>query len=165
MRSITCISLMLAGLPAVAAPLFEPACYARDYGPDHLAAQSAQVVDEIYLRFSHDPKYDETRAALSVLLADQGHVAGGVHAGQVLAQGLTCWADDRAAGCSVECDGGWFEVTRNDGQVLEFVTDYLLVGDTEGCGGAVDLAEVPGQAVTYRLMRVANAVCDERMPR
>lgn len=164
MRSIIFTSLFLA-IPAQAAPLFEPACYARDYSPEHLASQPDQIVDEFYLQFSHEPKYDETYAAISVTLTGQGHVAGTPLAGRTLDQGLTCWVDDTRAGCSVDCDGGWFEVTRNDGDVFELRTDYLLVGDVEGCGGAVDLSEGPGRPTTYRLMRVANAICDERIPR
>ncbi|SMY08579.1 hypothetical protein [Flavimaricola marinus] len=164
MRNIICISLMLA-TPAAAQPLFDPSCYARDYSPEHLASQPDQIVDEFLLQFSHDTKYDQTFAWISVELTDQGHVAGTPLAGQTLDQGLICWVDDVTAGCSVECDGGWFEVTRNDGNILELRTDYLLVGDTEGCGGAVDLSEGPGRTTTYRLMRVANAICDERIPR
>ena len=62
-------------------------------------------------------------------------------------------------GCSVECDGGSFEITRDDGTVLDLRTRYLMVGETEDCGGAVDLAEENDRWVTYRLMRAADAAC------
>lgn len=171
MRNIISTSLLTAAfaawvaVPAAGQPLFDPGCFARDYSPEHLASQADQIVDEIVLQFSHDPKYDTTFAHLSVVLANQGHVAGSALAGQVVDQSLICWVNDAIAGCSVECDGGSFEVTRNDGETLEFRTDYLLIGDIEGCGGATDLSEGPGRPTTYRLMRVANATCDERIPR
>jgi hypothetical protein len=51
-------------------------------------------------------------------------------------------------------------ITRLDAEVLEFRTDYLMVGDeADVCAPGVDLAERPGVPVTYRLFRQSNRAC------
>ncbi|MDQ2089447.1 hypothetical protein [Marimonas arenosa] len=169
----TIFTSLIAGLvsaPAMAEPTL--GCFMRDYSDPHLAAHPDQVVDQIWLSFYKIPyevfETDDTYASVRVLTADQGHVASDGFGGQVFDGGMHCY-QDRSRGetdwsCSVECDGGWFEITRDDGDVLEIRTSYVMVGDTEECGGAVDLAEHPQQPVTYRLYRVDGAVCDALWP-
>jgi len=134
-------------------------CFVRDYTDAHLARHPDQIVDRIALRIRKDD-YGDIVADMRVLLARQGHVARSGHGGQSMEQFLFCWTEGKKTGCSVECDGGHFTITRDTGKVLTFRTDYLMVGDTDECGGAVDLAEIPGQAVSSRLDRASTAVCD-----
>ena len=136
----------------------DPGCYMRDYPADHLAAHPAQVVDRIAMQVYHD-ELGNTLAHMWVGFAEQGHVAGTRFAGQTLYQFLLCFDHQGQAGCAVECDGGSFRVTKENAKGLTLRTDFLLVGDTEDCGGAVDLAEIPGQPVSYRLNRVDPAIC------
>lgn len=136
----------------------DPSCFVRDYDAAHLAKSPAQIVQSITVLLPDDPRRDGMR--LSASFADQGHVAGTPHSGQTLIQGLFCLTEDGPLRCGVECDGGLLTVTRQDAKVLEFQTDYLTMGDSEQCGGTVDLAEIPGQSVTYRLFKTDLARCD-----
>ena len=133
-------------------------CYLRDYSAAHLARNPAQVVDRIALRVLQQEGGDMI-ARIWVDLADQGHVAASGHGGQRMTQFLICWDNEGTPFCAVECDGGSFEVRRQDAGGMVFETRYLMVGETDACGGAVDLAEQPGQAVSYRLDRVEDAIC------
>jgi hypothetical protein len=142
------------GAPAVAGPV----CFARDYDAGHLARNPAQVVRNMRILLPDDPRRDGLR--LSVTLADQGHVVADGMAGRSLGQGLFCLDGPGPLTCGVECDGGLLVVTRRDAGILEFRTDRLTVGDAEDCGGSVDLAERPGQPVTYRLFAAPMAACE-----
>ena len=62
-------------------------------------------------------------------------------------------------GCSVECDGGSFYVARETSTKMTIATSTLWVGETEECGGAINLAEIPGQEVKYLLHRVDESFC------
>ncbi|MDA9865097.1 hypothetical protein N9C96_00295 [bacterium] len=136
----------------------EAACFARTYTDDHLAKNPAQVVRHIRMLLSEDPRYDGI--PMDATMANQGHVAGTEAAGRTLTQGLFCLQDSDALRCGVDCDGGMITVTRQDAEVLEFETDYLVVGDREHCGGTANLAEVEGEMVTYRLFRVELDQCE-----
>ncbi len=137
----------------------EPGCFNRVYSVQHLKSQPDQVVEAMRLKI-----YDQgggRYARMIVLFANQGHVRRNGQGGQVMDQFLLCF--DNAGGtpgCAVECDGGSFRITRQDKSGLTFQTDYLMVGETNDCGGVIDLAEIPGRAVKYRLNRVAPQVCD-----
>ncbi|WP_421704381.1 hypothetical protein [Aliiroseovarius sp.] len=164
MRNITYIKAALTGVlmgaPAFAADL--DGCWTRAYDKDHLMGQPGQVVEKIM--FGAFPGADGTSATadMVVVAANQGHAASQGLGGQKLVQFLLCYADKTAkAGwrCAVECDGGSLEITRLDEDMLEFRTDYLLIGNTDGCGGALDIAEAPGQFVTYRLYRPSGPHC------
>ncbi len=160
MRSIIFISAVALLVGPVAAQGLPPGCYVRDYSAAHLAKHPAQVVGWIRLKVFKDA-YGDTVADLDAAVADQGHAAGSGLGGQVLGQALHCWESGGQTGCSVECDGGWFTVQRSDAESLTIRTEYLLIGDVEGCGGALDLAEVPGQPVSYRLDRIDDGYCEE----
>lgn len=162
MRNIifTSLSVLALAAPALAEVALREGCYIRDYSDAHLAAHPDQVVDWIRVRISHNAQYGDTYAGLDVLFADQGHVAGTDIAGQVLDQGLVCFEDGGGVGCAVDCDGGSFRVLKNDAKTLMFKTSTLWVGDTEGCGGAANIAEVMGQEVTYLLHRTDDAYCE-----
>lgn len=162
MRSIifTSLAIALAG-PAVSAANITKGCFLRDYDAAHLAKHPAQVVDWIRMDIFAD-EYGETVAYLDVFTANQGHARRDGLGGQVLSQALFCWEkQDGQTGCSVECDGGTAFITRDDGNTLVFRTKNLLVGDTESCGGAMDIAEVPGTFTTYRLNRAVPAACED----
>jgi len=145
--------------PVSAGPKITNGCFMRDYSAAHLAKNPNQVVDWIRLKVFQDA-YDDTVADLDVIFADQGHAAGSEFAGRVTGQVLHCWESNGAVGCSVDCDGGSFIVRRDDGDVLVFETEGLMLGDTESCGGAITLAEEVGKPVRYRLNRVDDAACE-----
>lgn len=144
--------------PAATEPTF--GCYERVYSDQHLAGQPDQVVRELrlYLTSSESENMQWT-AGMEVISANQGHAARDGLGAQRFTQFLICWEDDGRRGCSVECDGGSLMITKDDANGLTFRTDYLMVGDTGECGGALDLAEKVGQAVSYRLSRVAEHTC------
>ncbi|MCK4713676.1 MAG: hypothetical protein KAT26_12440 [Marinosulfonomonas sp.] len=164
MRNTTYIKTLLAAL-AIAMPLQAQSappqgCFTRDYSDAHLAANPDQVVEQISLKFSRQA--EERIAEMRVLTANQGHVRQSGHGGQVFEQFLYCFdgmITDGIWACGVECDGGRMEIIRDDGKILEFRTKYLMVGETEECGGAIDLAETENVLVVYRLQRVADSQC------
>ena len=157
MRSIIFTSLALLALPAGAVEISK-GCFERNYSAAHLAKQPAQIVEAIRL-WIYVNDYQETIADMTVQFGDRGRIRGTASAGQIMQQSLFCWQDSAAVGCSVECDGGWFNVTRDTGDVLTFRTEGLVVGDSEGCGGAESLAEVIGTPVSYRLTRGEDVCC------
>ncbi len=157
-RAALALALGLTMAPTAQAEGPATGCFARDYSDAHLAGAPQQVVDQIALRIYRQDG-GALVAALRVLTADQGHVKQWGLGGQRFDQFLLCGADSDGAYCSVECDGGSMDIIRQDAGGLTFRTRYLMVGDTGGCGGAVDLAEVPGQDVAYRLDRVADSAC------
>lgn len=152
------------GLPAQAAEGPQPGCYAREYSPAHLKANPAQIVEAIALEISLSPDQSSVWAALSARFADQGRVKGGPSAGETMTQSLNCFDSDGRLGCAVDCDGGFFQVLSQDAKALTFRTEWLWVGDTEGCGGAEDLAEVKGQPTLYKLFKVDDATCAALFP-
>jgi len=163
-RNITYIKTLalcaVMALPAHAQSAPPAGCCVRDYSAGHLAKNPNQVVDRISVSFRQNA--GDRVAQMSVLTADQGHAREDGHGSQLFAQYLYCFAPSggfKNWTCSVECDGGSMEITRDDDKMLEFRTNYLLVGETDECGGAVDLAEIVGQRVTYRLTRVADSQC------
>lgn len=152
------VVLCLAGA-AAAQEMPREGCYARTYDAAHLSARPNQVVASMLMRVTVE---DDLRfAAMAVTFADQGHAGRDGFGGRTLRQWVDCRKDSQGRPfCGVECDGGWFTVTRQDAAGLTLRTEHLMIGNTEGCGGAVDLAEVPGQAVSYRLNRVGDADCE-----
>ncbi len=76
-----------------------------------------------------------------------------------MAQFLFCGTESRGDRCQVECDGGSLDVTKQTNDYMVFRTRYLMVGDAQSCGGYVDLAEHPGQWVSYKLNRVSASAC------
>lgn len=157
------ISALLSGV-MLAGPVFAEGppegCYVRDYSDAHLAGQPAQVVDWMQLWIYSDENQNKL-ANMLVGFTKQGHVRGTKHAGQVLDQFLLCFDSGGRKGCTVECDGGNFFVTRDSGDAMTIETSFLMVGETDSCGGAVDLAEVPGRAVKYKLFRADAQQCED----
>ena len=136
-------------------------CYERDYSDTHLADHPDQIVDRIVLDIYRPPDGGEDIfVKMAVWTANQGYVRKTGQGGQRFDQSLYCYQDGKAARCQVECDGGHFTVEHDDGEVLQFATGYLQAGEAEECGGAIDLAERPGQMVSYRLMRAPGATCE-----
>ena len=132
MRNITYIKTLalcaVMALPANAQSAPPTGCYVRDYSLEHLARNPNQVVDRISVSFRQNA--GDRVAQMSVLTADQGHAGADGHGGQLFAQYLYCFAGSGGSKnwtCSVECDGGSMEITRDDGKILEFRTNYLLV--------------------------------------
>ncbi|WGW03841.1 hypothetical protein [Tropicibacter oceani] len=137
-----------------------PGCYERAYTAEHLASQPAQVVREIRL-WVGDWTTEVARAGkLEVIAANQGRARASDQHGRVLTQTLYCGNEAGEATCLAECDGGSLEVRKQDSAGMTFRTRYLMVGEVGGCGGSLDLAEVPGQWVSYKLFRVPDARCD-----
>lgn len=162
MRNITYInSLILVAamaLPVQAQSAPPEGCYERQYTQSHLAKNLDQVVAQIAVRFGKNAA--ENVALMSVLTANQGHARQAGNGGKLFDQFLYCSASNGDSWrCAVECDGGSFKITQLDGKTLKFTTEYLMVGQADECGGAVDLAEKQGQKVTYKLTRVADNQC------
>lgn len=148
----------------IASPVFadqpDLGCYERVYSADHLKSHPEQVVSAIRMLVFDHKEYADRIASMEVLFANQGHVRAAGMGEQLLRQSLFCGQNSSGEGwCSVECDGGGFTVTKQDNSGITFRTDYLMVGDTEGCGGTIDMAEIPGKPVLYRLNRTSEAVC------
>lgn len=168
----TALAILTSGFAVTSAnaQIMSLGCFERNYTKAHLASQPAQVVESIRVLFDEETFDDSTYiyATMQVLLANQGHVRTEGLGGTTLDQFLIC-EDERAPGsgtladvsCFVECDGGSMQITRNSGGILEFRTDYLMVGDYDECGGATDLTEYQGKPVTYRLNQVNDARCDD----
>lgn len=151
--------VVLCAAPAAAEDL-RPGCYERIYSDDHLARHPQQVVWQIRLKVDGGTTAGTQAARLEVIAANQGHARRDDNHGRELTQGLSCETTRGVPLCRVECDGGALRVTKQDGGGLTFSTDYLMVGEQgPGCGGLMDLAEMPGQSVAYRLNRVPAAVC------
>lgn len=145
-------------------------CYARDYTDAHLANHPDQIVDRMviyagpawYTRSQGGDDERPTWMKLALWTADQGHVRENGQGGQRFDQALVCGENEKGhLYCAVECDGGSMNFQRDDGDVLQFETSYLIVGKTDSCGGVVDLAEYVGQLVSYRLERVPDTVCTQ----
>ena len=158
MRSIICISVAIGlAMPAWAeAPL---GCFTRTYSDAHLAKNPDQIVRSMQLRIHRDPNFGDVIADLGVEFANQGRVKGTKSAGAFMDQILICWDDGGRFGCSVECDGGWFTVSRQTSDSITIATDGLWVGDVEGCGGAETIEEIAGQTVKYKLLASDIAAC------
>ncbi|MFQ6553177.1 hypothetical protein AAD018_012645 [Aestuariibius insulae] len=159
MRSIICISVGLCAGSAGALP--EPGCYVRVYGERHLAENPDQVVAAMRLRLGDDIGSSSfSGAEIEAVFADQGHAVKDGFGGRVLSQSLLCWERNGATGCGVECDGGTFDILRQEDGILEIRTESLTIGRHDDCGGTSILAEAEGDPVTYRLFQVADAACE-----
>jgi len=152
-----CLLSLIAG-PALAQDVL-PGCYQRVYTAQHLANHPEQVVSAVTLWVGDWYTEVARSAQIEVIPADQGHAAGAGFQGQVLQQMLFCGNEAGEARCAVECDGGGFDVIRQDASGMTFRTDYMLVGTGGACGGVMDMAERPNEGVSYRLPRVDEAVC------
>ena len=145
----------LTAAPAIAEPM---GCYHRTYSDAHIAAHPEQVVSAISVAFGID-EYDQYSASVAVSTSNGGHVKDTELALRTFEQGLLCWNDGGEVTCSVDCDAGFFEVTRDTGDSIDLTLTYLWVGETEECGGAVDIAEVSGEPVVYRLYKSPPEAC------
>lgn len=136
-----------------------PGCYAAEFDAAHLAANPDQTVRTMHLSVSLGP-VASFHALVSVTLADQGRAAAEGVGGRALEQGFFCDGERGAVLCETECPGdGAFTITRDDGDVLEIVTDRLPVGPRSACPLAFDIAGTPGTPVSFRLSRVPDADC------
>ncbi len=166
MRNIIFISALCMAGVAAAQDGPTPGCYTREYTQAHLDAHPDQVTRSLTMMIhdQQDGEYMTRFAYLVVDFANQGHVKRDGHGAQTLDQQLICFnTRDGKQGCGVECDGGSFLVTGETDSTLTIATQRLWVGETEECGGAIDLAEIPGQEVKYRLDRVPMDTCLSRV--
>ncbi|WP_305969540.1 MULTISPECIES: hypothetical protein [unclassified Mameliella] len=149
---------VLAGA-VVQAEEIRPGCYTRFYSDAHLRDQPAQVVRAVRLWVGPWMTEVAREARIEVVPANQGHARGAPWVGARLQQFLICGTESGAPICQVECDGGRMEVTKQDAQGMVFRTRYMVVGNTGECGGVMDMAEVQGQWVSYRLYRTDDSNC------
>lgn len=163
MRSIIFTSLVsLLALPAAAEP---EGCFERIYSDAHLAKNPAQVVRSISMAFGDFAGDATPWVDVQADIADQGHARGTGQGGNTYSQIARCTeGGDSKTGwtCSVECDGGTLKIKRLDATSLLVRLDYFTLTTGDDCGGEVDLAEVPGQSVAYRLERRPDAACAGR---
>lgn len=154
----TALGLVLAS-PTLAQTL-PMGCFARDYDAAHLAANPQQNVQSIRLNFVPEHEFGSNVMAVRVLLANQARAADEGFGGQVMEQLSYCWDDGGTLRCGVECDAGIMDIGTVVGDRLDVTTSNFWVGDVEGCGGAMDLAEIDGQSTTYRVFRADGAQCE-----
>ncbi|MGJ8615447.1 MAG: hypothetical protein ACSHWS_01325 [Sulfitobacter sp.] len=164
MRSIIFTSfLALLALPVAAA---EPeGCFARTYSDAHLAKHPAQVVREISMSFGDFAGDDVPWVDVEAEIADQGHARGTGQGGNTYGQIARCTDGGNSKTgwtCSVECDGGTMRIDRLDATSMLVSLEYFIMNTGDDCGGEVDLAEVPGQSVSYKLERQPDAACAGR---
>ncbi len=137
-----------------------PGCYERFYSSGHLATHPDQHVAAVRMKVGEWATNVSRATSIEVVLANQGRVSGSRYAGRTLSQFMFCGTESRWDTCVVECDGGSLQVTKQTNSTMTFRTKYLLVGEVADCGGAVDLAEIPGRWVSYKLNRVSDAACN-----
>ena len=147
---------------AVAAP---EGCFERRYDASHLAGHPGQVVAEISVAFGDFGGDVTPWMDVQVRAADQGYAAEAGQGGGLLGTIARCSPSDATLygwSSSVECDGGTLHIEALDDRKLVMRTGFFLVGTGDDCGGEMDLAETPGQSVTYRLNRVPDQRCAGR---
>ncbi|MCR8723196.1 hypothetical protein [Frigidibacter sp. ROC022] len=157
---VICAALAcLAALPARAEGP-PPGCYDRSYSAAHLASHPDQIAARIRLWL--EPDGDGTNAVgnLTIWTADQGHARRDGLGNSRFDSFLLCWTENGRDFCGIECDGGHASITVK-GDTLDLSTDGMWVGETQGCGGAIDIAERPDTRVTYRMTRVPDAHCND----
>jgi hypothetical protein len=159
-RSTTCISLILALASPATAGGPPPGCYDRSYTPEHLRKAPDQFVARIRLWLEPNGDGSNVQGNLSIWTANQGHARRDGLGNQQFDSPLICWSEGGQDFCGIECDGGYGRITVKGG-TLDLRTDRMWIGEVEDCGGAIDLAERPDTPVTYRLTRVADAVCTD----
>jgi hypothetical protein len=143
-----------------AAAMPEQGCYEREYSVAEMSGNPGQVVRAIYLAVDRGPDMGFA-ARLYVNAAAQGHAVRDGFGGRALEQWFTCLDVAGVPVCDADCAGdGGFSVTRDMGGVLDLATGFLQVGDPRVCGWGMDLAEVAGVPVSYRLIRVQDSVCE-----
>ncbi|SMX30275.1 hypothetical protein TRP8649_04418 [Pelagimonas phthalicica] len=136
-----------------------PGCYERIYSQSHLASHPDQHVAAIRMKVGEWITNVSRDTRLEATFANQGQVRGTGAAGRTMAQFLFCGTEDSWDRCQAECDSGSLQVIKQSNSSMTFRTRYLMVGDAQSCGGYVDLAEIQGQWVSYRLNRVPDANC------
>ena len=163
MRSIIFTSaLAMIALPAVAEP---EGCFARIYSDAHLAKNPNQVVRSISMSFGDFAGDTVPWVDVEAEIADQGHARGTGQGGNTYGQIARCSDQGNSKTgwtCSVECDGGTLRIDRLDAASLLVSLDYFIMNTGDDCGGVVDLAEEPGQFVSYKLVRQPDAACAGR---
>ena len=130
MRLVLAIAMGMAVTTSVcAAPmdeLFEDygTCYAAQYGDAHLAAHPKQRVTAIYLSNTArpDPKYDGVLLEFGFVLRD----------GELYTSRAYCSEGDR---CSLEGDGGTFEVSMRGADIRLDVLGHLGLEGDNGWSG------------------------------
>ncbi|MGC1495890.1 MAG: hypothetical protein WA790_08775 [Sulfitobacter sp.] len=144
----------------------EPAgCFERTYSDAHLAKNPSQVVRSISMSFGDFGGDTVPWIDVEAEIADQGHARGTGQGGNTYGQIARCTDQGNSKTgwtCSVECDGGTLRIDRLDATSLLVSLDYFIMNTGDDCGGEVDLAEVPGQSVSYKLERQPNAACAGR---
>ncbi|MGI3183676.1 hypothetical protein [Nioella aestuarii] len=155
---------VMAAAPALANDIFPLGCFARDYSTEHLSAHPSQVVERLRLNFYQlEGSAPDSLLYFNViaLMADQGHAAQDGLGGNVMTETGFC---NRPSGCGVEADGGTFEITQFDGDMIEFTTSHLRVGmnradDYDGVYSS--LGETYDAETTYRLYAAQPEACSE----
>lgn len=137
-----------------------PGCYERIYSSSHLKNHPGQHVAAVRMKVGEWATNVSRATQLEVVLANQGRAAGTWSAGRTLSQFMFCGTETRWDTCLADCDAGSLQVTKQTSSSMTFRTRYLLVGEVADCGGSVDMAEIPGQWVSYKLNRVSNSACD-----
>ncbi len=135
-----------------------PGCYERVYSASHLRSHPDQVVAALRLWVGQWFTEVSRLSMIEVVPANQGHARGSGLGGRALSTVLYCGTESRGDTCVAECDGGSLQVTRQNSGGMLFRTRYLMVGEGS-CSGMMDMAEIRGQWVSYKLNKVPDSVC------
>jgi hypothetical protein len=146
-------------------PVGEETCFGRVYDDRHLASHPAQRVTRFFLwnELTEDPlleyqdlttaekrEYDANNLRLVALLGLRGRY--GLHL-----QTFDCGTSNRRElFCSVDCDGGYFSATIQQGSLLVANEGFLIEGVCDGGSGW--LAPEPDDR-TFRLDPLPSAAC------
>jgi hypothetical protein len=160
----TVVQTALAGALVMAASMasaneIRPGCYERIYSSGHLATHPDQHVAAIRMKVGEWATNVSRATQLEAVVANQGRARGSRYAGRTLSQFLFCGTEGRWDTCVAGCDVGSLQVIKQTNTSMTFRTRYLLVGEVADCGGEIDLAEIPGQWVSYKLNRAPDSAC------
>ena len=122
----------LLSLLALPAAAAPEGCFARTYSDAHLANNPAQLVRSISMAFGDFAGDTTPWVDVQAEIADQGHARGTL------------------------------KIEHLDATSLLVRMDYFTLTTGDDCGGDVDLTEVPGQSVAYKLERRPDAACAGR---
>lgn len=162
---IAFVSLLAVVSGAVAEPTGPTlGCFAREYSKEHLATHPDQFIARMVLWFHVDQSGTTEVGNMAIWTANQGRIANTDQVNRRYDQFLLCWEDAQQVKCAVECDGGSLNVSHDDGTKLVFETDGLWVGETDECGGAINLTEKPNEPVAFLLNRTGESQCKTVFP-
>jgi len=146
------VAVLFAALLAASAAAAQvpEGCFARDYSPEHLAANPGQVVAKMRLSV-----YDGV-ADIAVILSDRPDLRAAGLAGGAEFAALDC----QEFGCVSICGDGYFRLDGQDASSITIeVWDLMTMGQGATCEARINLSERPGAPTRYRLDYLGPEPC------